>query len=193
MEQKTTKVAIALITNRQVKPQTVFSLMNLEGIGDAFPIVATEGYTVAENRLYAVVQAKKNECTHILFIDDDMVFPAVTLQKMLRLDKDVVGVVAYSRKPGDASTVEIREGEVLARPDVPSKPFKAHAVGGGVLLVKMDVFGGLQEPYFGFKTYPNGVTLMGEDSWFCERVRNAGKEIWVDPTIEIKHLGDYEY
>jgi hypothetical protein len=37
------------------------------------------------------------------------------------------------------------------------------------------------------------VTPMGEDLYFCRKARAWGLEVWCDPTIEIKHIGDYEY
>jgi GT2 family glycosyltransferase len=34
---------------------------------------------------------------------------------------------------------------------------------------------------------------MGEDYLFCDRARELGFEVWVDPSIELGHMGVQEY
>lgn len=36
-------------------------------------------------------------------------------------------------------------------------------------------------------------TFLGEDYSFCRKAREAGCEIWVDPSFEVRHHGDYPY
>ena len=35
--------------------------------------------------------------------------------------------------------------------------------------------------------------MIGEDFLFCDRARDAGFEVWVDPTIKLGHIGVMEY
>jgi GT2 family glycosyltransferase len=35
--------------------------------------------------------------------------------------------------------------------------------------------------------------MIGEDFLFCDRAREAGFEVWVDPTIKLGHMGVIEH
>ena len=182
------KIAIATPTNRGIKAETYLSLINMaiSYKQNLLPIVATEGYTISENRHYLVAKAIREECTHILFVDDDMIFPPDTLERLLKHNKDIIGVNANSRSFPLKSTVEPLDkiGEGL---------FQCKAVGGGVLLINLDVFKHIDTPWFSTKTHENGFTLMGEDSWFCEKAREAKYSIWCDGSIKIGHIGQFVY
>lgn len=194
------KIAIAVPTNRGIKAKTLKSLMELDCPHEKHIIVAMEGYTTAENRIYTAIQSLKNGCTHLFTVDDDMIFPPETLTKMLSHNKDIVGVVAHSRALPPLPVVEFLDDselstadKLLGRREIPTELFEAKAVGGGVLLIKTDVFNKIEKPWFGYETYDFGMTKMGEDSWFCNQASKAGFKIYVDPTITIGHIGDYIY
>src|SRR3990167_3565798 len=93
------KICVAVVSNRLLKPKTTLALMQMiaKTKHEIFPIVATEGYTTAEGRSYCVIQAQKENCSHILFIDDDMTFPEDTIERLLAHRKEFVGVYSYSR------------------------------------------------------------------------------------------------
>ncbi len=187
-----TKIAIGISTNRRVKPQTMACLLNLINYHDyelEF-IVASEGYTIAENRLYIMVQALKRKCSHLLFIDDDMTFEPNVLDRLYAHEKDIVGVVFHSRTLDVKPSIVI-DGEVVT--EIPKELTKVQHVGTGIMLINLGIVKEIPEPWFYFATFPNGQTLKGEDAWFCERAIEAGFEVWVDPTIKVGHLGDYLY
>lgn len=189
-----TKIAIAVPCNRVIKPKTMQCLLELSQSDYDFKfIVSTEGYTISENRNYCVAQASKAGCEYLLFIDDDMTFPPDTLDKLLSHQKDIVGTVASSRMITDATHIEDLEGRVFKKQDIPTEPFQAKAVGTGVMLIRMSIFNQIERPFFTTETHENGFTTMGEDYWFCRQARNKDIEIWIDPTIQIGHLGDYIY
>lgn len=74
-------------------------------------------------------------------------------------------------------------------------PFMCRAVGGGLLLIKMEVFDKIPRPWFFFQPEINDdvknvkMGAIGEDVWFCDRAWENGIEVWCDPTIDIKHVG----
>jgi len=45
--------------------------------------------------------------------------------------------------------------------------------------------------FFDFLVTPEG--MIGEDFLFCDRAREAGFEVWVDPTIKLGHMGVIEH
>lgn len=199
------KITLAICTNRDIKAKTLGSLLEMVDYSKSIDwhiLIAQRGYTIAENRNYCVVQAQKNGSDYLLFVDDDMTFPADTAERLLALDEMVVGVNSYSRCLPPSSTVGLMDDKgKYMHPDrhsawemrIPTVPFEAYFVGAGVMLINMKVFEKIEKPFFDFKSDQNGQVVHGEDGIFCERVKKAGMQIWCDPTIEVGHLGEHEY
>lgn len=199
------KITLAICTNRQVKPKTVESLLNLVSHSkelDIHILIAQQGYTIAENRNYCVVEAQKNESDYLFFVDDDMTFPHDTLEKLLAHKKEIIGVNSYSRVLPLSSTVGLmdKEGEYMHPSKhtewamtIPKELFKAYFVGTGVMLIDMKVFDKIEKPYFGFEVADNGMVLHGEDGSFCEKAKKAGIDIWCEPKLDVGHIGEYVY
>src|SRR3990167_1672616 len=93
------QVTIAIPSNRGVRPKTVESVMKLIAHGgfEFHCIVPEHGYTIAENRNYAAVQALNHKSDYLLFIDDDMTFEPDLLERLVEDDKDIVGVAYHPR------------------------------------------------------------------------------------------------
>lgn len=186
------RVHIGIPCNRHIRPQTVQSLLDLvkDSEYDLTFSIESSGFTVAENRNKIVTAAKEARAKHLLFVDDDMKFPPDILKKLMSSDKNIIGVNSRSRDGSNAITVK-----PLAQiaQMIPNKVFECSAVGTGILLINMEVFKDLPKPYFAFETYKDGKTKTGEDIYFCNQARDYGFKIWCDATIDIKHIGDYEY
>lgn len=199
------KITLATVTNRQVQPQTLESLLKLVNHSkdiDFHILVATRGFNIAENRNYCVIQAIKNGSDYLLFVDDDMTFPEDTLEKLLAHEKEIVGVNSYSRCLPLSSTVGLMDEKGnYKHPDyhpefemrIPEEPFKAFFVGCGVCLIDMKVFKKVKKPWFKFITGKDGQVIHGEDGYFCEQAKKKGIDIWCDPTIPIGHIGLFTY
>ena len=134
--------------------------------------------------------------THIMFIDSDMQFPANSMQKLLELDKDIVGGLYYRRQVPHMPTLNVIEGDSIVIPTLDKypmdKPFKIFSVATGFLMVKTSVFKKIPAPWFGFGKY-KGKKEMGEDVFFCRKANDHGFEVWCDPTIPLGHVGEYTY
>lgn len=200
MDNLKTKIAIALPTNRLIKPKTVQSLADLivHGGFNFEIIIASEGFTIAENRLYCVCQAIKRGCSHIFFVDDDMIFPPDTLEKLMAHKKEVVGVNLYSRcLPLKSTIIFLPESYDLDgddyEPHIPDHLFEVEGVTGGCLLIDLSIMDKLKKPWFGFETNEFGITTLGEDIWFTRRAREAGFKVWCDPSIIVGHLGEINF
>ena len=164
------------------------------------PVVATQGYTIAENRNHCVFEAMKHGCSHLLFIDDDMTFPSHTLNHLLGHKVHIVGVNSQSRKLPISTTVSLlKDGNLWPPNEVPSyykmpeDLFEVFGVGMGVTLIDMEVFEDIAKPWFAFQSEESGKVAEGEDAWFCRKAREKSFKIWCDPTIKIGHIGDYNY
>lgn len=185
-----TKIAIALPTNRGLKPKTLQSLLELVAYKDYNYeiIIGTEGFNTAENRTWLVAQASKAGCTHIFCVDDDMIYEKDTLVLLMEDNKNIVGA-KYANRRGD--------GEVIAyldfKGEVKEELFKCGALGGGCVLIKMEVFKKIPQPWFWYKIADTGAVTMSHDWYFCEKAREAGYDIWCDPIIKVGHIGLKEY
>lgn len=185
------KITVGIPCNRVFKPETMQSLLDMIAISehDLHFVIATQGYTIAENRTLIAVRALENKSDYLLFIDDDMVFPPDTLDRLIARDKDIIGIPYYARVLPRKSVVVLEDGTEL-KGEVPSDLFKCQHVGTGVMLIKTEIFKNIIRPWFQFKTNADGCTVQGEDAHFCEVARNKGHDIWCDSTLLVRHIGD---
>ena len=182
------EILIVVCTNRGMQPQTMQCLIDLNGEFDT--LICEEGYTIAENRNYASVQALNGKYEWLLFIDDDMVFEPDLISRLVKNNKDVCGVT-YKPRCDDSSKKTFHETH---RNNLKSdKLFETDAVGTGIMLIKTKILLDIKRPWFDFEWYDNGCCKMGEDWIFCKKAIEAGYKVWCDPTSEVGHLGEKIY
>jgi hypothetical protein len=150
----------------------------------------------------ALVDSVINErCDYLMFIDADMRFPKDALVRLLKHNKDIVGVNATTRsepvKPTAKNINYEEDGSVSWLPvysNVKKGIEKVDAIGCGVILIKNSAFKKIEKPYFYFEQLPNGK-LLGEDIYFCIKAKDAGIDTYVDHdlSLEIGHIGNYTY
>jgi choline kinase len=201
------KITLACPTNRGFQPKTFSCLMELVAHGgyDFHIVVAEEGYTIAENRNYIVFQALNNKSDYLLMIDDDMVFPSDTLDRLISNKKDICGVAYHSRGSKDKikivpdimSIAEVDKGKYInleTETDPKYKDvFECYATGTGIILIKCDIFYKISQPWFEFTYFPNGKCENGEDWNFCFKAKKNNYKIFTDPTIQVGHIGEAIY
>ena len=137
--------------------------------------------------------------THLLFIDNDMVFDDGALLRLLALDRDIVGALMVTRGAPYTPVVKKKnkDGEWKTYPNIETMAKEGRfasdcdGVGTGFMLIKMGVFEKLEKPYFAIP--PFGETLMGEDMYFCDKAKKAGFDICVDAGLIVGHIGEYVY
>jgi hypothetical protein len=162
-------------------------------------IYISGGRTVAECRNMAVDEARRANCTHLLQVDTDMIYPQDTIYRLLAHDVDVVCGFSVTRKPPHMPILG-REGLTRYQwtsswPTVSGDPDDEESllgltastiVGGAALLVKMSVFDALEEPYF--DTHIENGELVGEDIYFSQHCRDAGFDLWCDTELIVAHF-----
>lgn len=123
---------------------------------------------------------------YLFWLDGDMVIEPDTILRLLEHDKDIVSGL-YFKKESYEPVVFHRKGD-LYTPVLRwsrEKLFKTDAVGMGCCLIKAGVFRSIAPPWFVYDVKRN----KGEDIYFCEKVKEAGYDIWVDPEVLPVHLG----
>ncbi|MBU6501168.1 MAG: hypothetical protein KGJ89_05375 [Patescibacteria group bacterium] len=198
-------IMVGMATGGTVRSETVSSLVGalevIKGKGAGVALSLQIGGYVAHNRNELVKLAQENKSTHIMFIDNDMVFKPSAIQRLLDHDKDIVGANYNARGvPGKPVIMTMKltnpetdenKGQYM-QVNFPPQLFKCWSLGTGFMLVKTSVFDKLARPYFVAYEEPNGEHHT-EDVEFCKKAHEAGYDVWCSPTIEIKHIGTYEY
>jgi hypothetical protein len=149
---------------------------------------------MSRNWLVRAALAFDPPCTHILWIDSDMTFPANGLERLLGHDKDIVGAF-YNRRTHPYSTV----GHLIGRADVSKGGLHpADVMPHGFVLVRRDVYTRLSPPWYSesydpkFRSESDPDGTVGEDVSFSRKVIESGIEMWCDAdlTYEIGHIGE---
>ena len=171
-----------------------------EGV-DVIDMVLRRSCDIVSNRTWLVNYALNTDATHLLMVDADMIFPADTIPKLLAHKKPVVGV-KYKKREFPVKWLYKRSEVIEGATEPTDTPFVVEYVGTGLMLIDLSIIKDLGKPknegerptaWFSFGRDSQGALVMGEDVWFCNVVRDAGHQVWVDPTINIGHVGEYIY
>lgn len=152
------------------------------------------------------------EATHLLFVDDDIIIPIrdslmYMWDFMEKTGESIVSGLFYRRTPPQYPLLiacEEIEGKIhfnfpcgMTAPR--NKLVKVGATGGGLLLIKREVFEKVEPPWFvyGDEELTNkqsvhnkataGDELAGEDIYFSLKARKVGYKIWVDTRADLIH------
>lgn len=135
--------------------------------------------------------------THILWLDADMVFPKDAglrlLSHVLERDIDVMprNVVAanYATRVHPSRPTASKDGQRIPSFNKSGLESVDH-VGMGVFLMATAVVRDLPKPRFWYST-----ETETEDVYFCNLLRKAGHEIWIDHDLskEVGHIGQHVY
>ncbi len=186
------KIIIGMPSTEMMKAKTAHAIGCLAITNhDIIDFLMMQSCDISASRTWLVRQSLEKGATHLLFIDSDMLFPPETLDRLLAHDKDIIGV-EYNKRKFPIQTV------TSYLPDVEkseTEPFRVAVVGTGVMLIKLALFADpkLDKNWFSFGRNALGENVIGEDGWFCNTARDAGYDVWVDPTIKVYHLGEYGY
>ena len=147
----------------------------------------------------------------LLWIDSDIVFEPKDAVEICEqaMDYSVIGGL-YMMRHAEQVSPAARVQEPMALEGRP-RPVRADWVGTGFLAAHRRVFEALvqrddmvpcrsaDDPPFWPFYYPmmperDGSRLwLGEDVSFCHRAREAGFEVYVNPAIQVTHMGGREY
>ena len=147
------------------------------------------------SRYMLVKHSQRHKATHLLYLDSDMTFPADTLIRLLRHDKDIVSINAMSRRPPYNLTAWVGPGQPVVTTRESTGLEKVWRTGFAVVLIKAKVFEALDAPYFDYDFLPEKDEFRGEDYHFFDSARAAGFEIYVDQDLskQVNHLGVFAF
>lgn len=176
------------------------------------PLVGDSAVGRARNRLAA--QFLASDCTHLLFLDTDLVFGPADIQRLVDHPEPIVAGLYPKKQPSLAWVCNMLDPSPAPRPDGLQEVKYA---GTGCLRIAREVFESMADAYPELEYQPDdgeqfdgrmwdfftmGVwrcpetgrrRYLTEDWWFCQRARDMGYPIWMDTQIVLKHCGDAVY
>lgn len=180
----------ALIQHPKVKGYT--------GVG--LKIFCQRGSMLAQQRQGLVDKAIEGGCSHVLFLDDDMVFPPHLIHMLASHHRNVVACNCPTKAiPGSPTARTFVKGDAAGRPlytTFGAKGLvKVWRVGTGVMLINLKVFEKIPKPWFDFTWKEGYDATEGEDWYLCKKFEEAGVEVFVDQEASafIGHIGSYVY
>jgi hypothetical protein len=158
-----------------------------------------------------------SECTDLMFIDSDINFNHEDIFRLMAWNSDpkkgIVGGVPTARKKGSIYISTLEQDDDGGIYMNAYGLVKAKRIATAFMLIRRDVIQTLIDNHpewkyhddrvenghpdkfcysvFDFQSKPDGY--VGEDYTFCDRAREYGYEIWIDPTIKLGHMGITEF
>lgn len=177
-------------------------------------VVGNSNLPRARNELVAAFLA--SDYDDLLFIDDDMGWDPSAVIRLLASDKPVIGGVGSKKclKPDSDVTkwcCRFWLDRPLRQDDMGN--VEVESVGTGFLKISREVFEKMiaahpewkrrgwsdwpeerKATYYRFFRFDHDdPDEIGEDYDFCRSWRALGGEVWIDPTIKLLHVGEYEF
>ena len=149
----------------------------------------------------------ETDCTHFFNVDTDIFFfhdGISPIDILVHQDKEVIGgIYVYKKEPClpthrplDLQEIYERDGKFPTdyKFVIPKELHEVRWLAGGCVLIKREVIEKLMKEHL----VPNLPMIykdeyLSEDFSFCERARQIGYKIYVEPTIKIGHIGNYPF
>jgi hypothetical protein len=185
--------------------ETTFLLMK-NNIPLMYNLTSSGSLLVAErNRILQMFM--ESDCTHLLCIDSDLGWQPHAVTSLLLKNKEFVAGVYPARELDNFSftfrPVLKEDGAIEGEDGL----LKMEYIPAGFMLISRSALVKMQEKFpelyyepkhesmkhakgwCFFNTEVWGGEFWGEDYFFCRKAREAGVDIWVDPTIVFNHDG----
>lgn len=127
----------------------------------------------------------QTKCKKIIMLDDDIVWSVENMIDLIDSPHDIVSGI-YSTE--DMETTALMNPDRIKIIDInkKTKPFEVEGAGLGFMAIKFEVLQSLEYPWFNMELTEKG--LLGEDTYFCNLLRNKGYKIIADPNIKVGHI-----
>lgn len=158
-------------------------------------LIQNRGTIIPQQRAVLVRAAMEWTATHILWLDSDMRFPPQTLHRLLLHNEPIVAVNYARRREPYFPTAEHRELGLLFTTEDSDGLVEVTQCGMGVMLVDMQVYHTIAQPWFAIGFNPRDGEYTGEDFFFCKKAREAGFATLIDQDLskEVKHVGEMQF
>ncbi len=214
--QKSPKISINVCTHRHMNPFFVNSLLfmmdYMRASGLRYEMNSHMGVSnICSGRQQRVNEAMASDCTHMLMIDDDMVFAQNMVHKMLHecnelvksgITKVAMGVNAVRKNPAGLTYTakgideEFTPGmEAYMQSKGKSGVAEVSRCGLGAFLIETQILREIPKPHFEILFNHEKDDHEGEDFYFIRKLREHGVMVFVDQDISqnMGHAGEFIY
>lgn len=189
-------IALAIVSARCACPVEMVTAISMQSWPTNTVLLMTNiyGMDTDAGRIRAVEEARKANCKYIWFVDDDTVPPTDAGRHLLYLleqngppnGKVMVAGGIYCTRSAPPEPIVYMEPSAGAHWDWKvGETFKCWGIGTGCMLINMDVFDHIPEPWF--KTTMEAENRETDDLYFCKKVQAAGFEIMAHGGILCHH------
>jgi hypothetical protein len=150
----------------------------------------------------------KTDCTHMLFVDSDIVFTAAHIDALLEHDVDIVGGL-YPKKEVGVPQWVVNPLEGQDKPNAAGLIEVLYA-GTGFMMIARGVFDRMIAGFDDIEYQDDSTGKLGtmhnffhagirdgrwlsEDWWFCQVWRDLGGKIFADARVQLGHTGSIDY
>jgi len=172
-----------------------FALHRVKGAkSQKMSLVSIQSSMLSWSRELGVRKALQSDATHILFIDADMQFPMNVANKLLEAKKEFIAANCTTRAFPVETVAHTMDGERLDSRGSHGL-VKVQHVGLAVSLISREALKKVRPPLFLMDWIPPLMCYCGEDVYFCQRLADAGVDLWIDHDLSkaVKHIGTYAY
>lgn len=156
---------------------------------------------IPRSRQECMEDAILQDCTHLLFLDTDQIFPMDTAHRLLRWRKPVVACNIPLKTIPSFPTARLRGPTPFGIPlysNSTSNPMgleKVWRVGSGIMLIDLSIMKAIPKPWFELRYSDKHQQFVGEDWYFCKKVEDAGNDIYIDHDLSrhVSHVGNFQY
>jgi hypothetical protein len=144
------------------------------------------------NREKLCRHAVDNDMTHLLFLDDDMVFDPQVLEIMLGRRQSIVCTNYLMKKEEPEFVAVSLDGKSREKTTEKSTGIQPIAYSGfGVSLFDVEVFKKVPQPWFAPEFVPERSEYTTEDNPFYRKAREAGFTVYLDHDASklVSHVG----
>jgi hypothetical protein len=153
-----------------------------------------------------------SDCSHLMFVDSDLVFNVDQIGRLLKRDVPLIGGLYPKKQEGDLRWVmNALEGEPE---EVGQGLVQVKYIGTGFMLISRSVFekmitffgdriqykedstGRIEHDFWstGVYQFPDGTRrYLSEDWFFCQRWLDLGGAVWADTSVILQHIGQAVY
>jgi hypothetical protein len=161
---------------------------------------------VAQAREMVADWAVENNARYLCFIDDDVLIPNNGLRRLSyhldnHSDWDLVSGIYVTKTNLDVVPPDVNEPLIFGgKPGSPhafwdwkvDEIFPIWGCGMGICMIRVESMKKLKKPWFAEESYPDGLDFMeiGEDLYFCQKLREAGGTLMADGGLLCGHIDD---
>ncbi len=197
------RLLLNVLSNRDHNPRFTVALANLHAYTaangrnwglESHTLRVVPGVSlITQGRQTTIEYAMANNFTHILWIDDDIIFSVNALETLVSKNKPVIGANYVHKDPTERRPVAISLNKTRLDSKGKTGAEEVLIIGMGFFFLDLSVLKNIPAPYFESPWVPEDNVLMCEDVYFCKKLRENGIKLHVDHDVQVGHVGSFVF